>query len=57
MSFSDVRADQKLLDVSRRIVDSRLARIAEEGTPFEALPVQWAANSELERTWGIRLFN
>ena len=37
---SDVRAEQKLLDASRWIVDSRMATIAEQGMPFGAFPVQ-----------------
>ena len=37
---SDVRAEQKLLDAFWWIVDSRMARIAEQGTPFGAFPVQ-----------------
>ena len=37
---SDVRAEQKLLDASWWIVDSRMARIAGQGTPFGAFPVQ-----------------
>ena len=37
---SDVRAEQKLLDAFWWIVDSRMARIAGQGTPFGAFPVQ-----------------
>ena len=37
---ADVRAEQKLLDAFWWIVDSRMARIAAQGTPFGAFPVQ-----------------
>ena len=37
---SDVRAEQKLLDAYWWIVDSRMARIAGQGTPLGAFPVQ-----------------
>ena len=37
---SDVRAEQKLLDAFWWIVDSRMARIGGQGTPFGAFPVQ-----------------
>ena len=47
---------QKLLDASRWIEDSRMARIDGQGMPFGAFPVQSATNSELERTKGMRLF-
>ena len=36
----DVRAEQKLLDAFWWIVDSRMARIAVQGTPLGAFPVQ-----------------
>ena len=51
----DIRAEQELLNTSRWIVDRGMVRFDGQGM-LSGFPVQLAANSEVQRTLGIRLF-